>query len=551
MRTVIIGGVAGGASAAARLRRLDEKMEIIIIEKSGFISYANCGLPYYIGGIITDRSQLTLQTPESFWKRFRIEARVSEEVLSIDRERKEISIRKLKDGSEYKEHYDTLILSPGAKAIVPALPGIDSEKVLTLRHTEDSFRIREEAIRHKGGRAIVIGGGFIGLETAENLVHAGLNVTLIQRSEHVLPPFDRDGAVFLHSELRKNGVNLHLNTAVTGFEETGNGIAVIAGSQRFEADFAVLAIGVKPDSHLASEAGLETDKRGSIIVSDRMLTSDPSIYAVGDAVSIRNRITGLDTMIALAGPANKEGRIAADNIAGLDSRYRGSTGASVVKLFSLTAASVGINEDSAKNLGMNYDTAVTFQGSHASYYPGAETMMLKLVYDKGTGRVLGAEAVGKEGVEKRIDTISVAIAGGMTVEDLVSLDMSYAPPYSSAKDPVNILGYIAENKRHGILREFTYSDIKAFTPEHDLLIDLRTEREIASGMIEDAINIPLDDLRSRIAEIDRTKKIHVYCRSGQRSYIGMRILKGYGIDSDSLSGGYLLYEAIMDERSGS
>ena len=279
MRTVIIGGVAGGASAAARLRRLDEKMEIIIIEKSGFISYANCGLPYYIGGIITDRSQLTLQTPESFWKRFRIEARVSEEALSIDRERKEISIRKLKDGSEYKEHYDTLILSPGAKAIVPALPGIDSEKVLTLRHTEDSFRIREEAIRHKGGRAIVIGGGFIGLETAENLVHAGLNVTLIQRSEHVLPPFDRDGAVFLHSELRKNGVNLHLNTAVTGFEETGNGIAVIAGSQRFEADFAVLAIGVKPDSHLASEADLETDKRGSIIVSDRMLTSDPSIYA--------------------------------------------------------------------------------------------------------------------------------------------------------------------------------------------------------------------------------------------------------------------------------
>ena len=386
---------------------------------------------------------------------------------------------------------------------------------MTLRHTEDSFRIREEAVRHKGGSAVVIGGGFIGLETAENLVHAGLNVTLIQRSEHVLPPFDRDGAVFLHSELRKNGVNLHLNTAVTGLEETGNGIAVIAGSQRFEADFAVLAIGVKPDSHLASEAGLETDKRGSIIVSDRMLTSDPSIYAVGDAVSIRNRITGLDTMIALAGPANKEGRIAADNI------------------------------------GMNYDTAVTFQGSHASYYPGAETMMLKLVYDKGTGRVLGAEAVGKESVEKRIDTISVAIAGGMTVEDLVSLDMSYAPPYSSAKDPVNILGYIAENKRHGILREFTHSDIKAFTPEHDLLIDLRTEREIASGMIEGAINIPLDDLRSRIAEIDRTKKIHVYCRSGQRSYIGMRILKGYGIDSDSLSGGYLLYKAIMDDRSGS
>lgn len=551
MRTVIIGGVAGGASAAARLRRLDEKMEIIIIEKSGFISYANCGLPYYIGGIITDRAQLTLQTPESFWKRFRIEARVNEEVISIDRERKEISIRKLKDGSEYKEHYDTLILSPGAEAIVPALPGIDSERIMTLRHTEDSFRIREEAVRHKGGSAVVIGGGFIGLETAENLVHAGLDVTLIQRSEHVLPPFDMDGAVFLHSELRKNGVNLHLNTAVTGFEETGNGIAVIAGSKRFEADFAVLAIGVKPDSHLASEAGLETDERGSIIVSDRMLTSDPSIYAVGDAVSIRNRVTGLNTMIALAGPANKEGRIAADNIAGLDSRYRGSSGASVVKLFSLTAASAGINEDSAKNLGMNYDTAVTFQGSHASYYPGAETMMLKLVYDNGTGRVLGAEAVGKEGVEKRIDTISVAIAGGMTVEDLVSLDMSYAPPYSSAKDPVNILGYIAENKRRGILSEFTYSDIKAFSPEHDLLIDLRTEREIASGMIAGAINIPLDDLRSRIEEIDRTKKIHVYCRSGQRSYIGMRILRGYGIDSDSLSGGYLLYKAIMDNRSGS
>lgn len=549
MKVVIIGGVAAGATAAARLRRLSEDAEIVIIERSGFISYANCGLPYYIGGVIEDRKDLTLQTPESFWKRFRIEARVNSEALSIDRKRKAVRIKDGQSGRTYEEGYDYLLLSPGAEAIVPDIPGIGSSKVFTLRHTEDSFTIREAAVCFKGGKAVVVGGGFIGLETAENLVNAGLSVTLIQRSDHVMKPFDGDMASFLHKEIRGKDIDLKLNTSLLGFSEKEGKISAMTDKGDFTADFAVLAIGVRPDSRLAADAGLETDRRGSIIVDDTMRTSDPAIYAAGDAVSITNRASGQKGMIALAGPANKEGRIAADNMAGIRSRYRGGTGVSVLKLFSLTAASAGMTEEAAAEAGIDYDTVFTLQSDHAGYYPGAEPLLLKLIYGKPDGRILGAQIVGKAGADKRIDAISHAIAMNLTADDLVSLDMAYAPPYSSAKDPVNIAGYIASNKLSGLLDEFSYKDIDTIDPENSMLIDLRTPEETASGMIEGAVNIPLDELRDRLGEIDRSKTIYLYCRSGQRSYIGARILTGHGFKAKSLSGGYFLYSMIMRDKA--
>ncbi len=548
MKAVIIGGVAGGATAAARLRRLSEDAEIIIIERSGFISYANCGLPYYVGGIISEKEDLTLQTPESFWQRFRIEARVRSEAVSIDRKNRRVLVRELETGREYTESYDVLLLSPGASAIVPPLPGADSCRILTLRHTEDAFTLREWAERYPGGRAVVIGGGFVGIEAAENLVHTGLSVTLVQLTDHVLQTFDGDMASFLHSELRKNGIDLRLSTAVTGFEEKDGRLIVKAGNEEIEAAFAVMAVGVRPDTELARKAGLEMDERGSILVDDTMRTSDSSIYAAGDAVSILNRATEKMGMIALAGPANKEGRVAADNIAGIESHYRGSTAASVVKIFSLTAASVGMSEEAAAAAGVDYDTVFTFQGNHAGYYPGAEGIMLKLIYHKVSGKVLGAQAAGGSGTEKRIDTLSVAIAARMDVDDLASLDMCYAPPYSSAKDPVNILGYIAGNKMRGILEEFSFRDIPSIDSSTEMLVDLRTPAETRGGMIPGAVNIPLDELRERLGELDRSKTILVYCRSGQRSYIGERILKGHGLKARSLSGGYLLYRSVAGDR---
>ena len=538
MKVLIIGGVAAGASAAARLRRLSEDAEIIIVERSGYISYANCGLPYYVGGVIENKAALTLQTPESFWSRFRIEARVNTEALSIDRNGKTVNLRDLISKKEYTESYDKLILAPGAEAIVPPFPGIDSKRIYRLRHTEDAFILKEAALKAK--KAIVIGGGFIGLETAENLRHMGLDVMILQLLDHV-SNLSFDMAQIIHEEIRKNGIDLHLEEGVKSFEEKDDSISVITDKGSYNADFAVLAIGVRPDSKLAKDSGLETDRRGSIIVSDTMRTSDEDIYAAGDAVSIRNAVSGEMGMIALAGPANKEGRIAADNIAGYDSHYRGASGVSAMKVFSLTAASAGITEENAKRLGLDYDVAITYQADHASYYPGSQMMMLKLVYEKTTGCVLGGEAVGRNGTDKRIDRISMAAAMGMTVEDLVDLDFAYAPPYSSAKDPVNILGYIASNKMKGILEEFRAEDIPSLDKSSSMLVDLRTEEEVKGGMIEGAVNIPLDSLRDNLDKLDKSKTIYVYCRSGQRSYIGYRILKGHGFRAKSLSGGYLMY----------
>ena len=544
MKVVIIGGVAGGATAAARLRRLDEQAEIVVLERSGFVSYANCGLPYYIGGVIENRAALTLQTPESFRRRFNIDVRVHQEVVAIHPEEKTVTVRRLEDGSEYRESYDKLILSPGAKAVHPNVPGLDDSRVFTLRTVEDTYRIRDYVTEKKPQRAVVIGGGFIGLEMAENLLHAGVATTLLQRSSHVMPPLDGDMASSVHAYLRDKGVDLRLNTTYSAVKaaEGGELTVELTDGTSLETDLLLLAIGVTPDSHLAAEAGLQLGAKGAIVVNERMETSAPDIYAVGDAVEVRHFVTGRPALIALAGPANKQGRIAADNICGRPSVFHGSQGSSVLKLFDMTIAATGINEKQAKETGIAYDKTVTFSANHATYYPGATDMTIKVLYEKESGRVLGAQIVGFEGVDKRLDVLATAIRAGMTGEDLSELDLAYAPPYSSAKDPVNMAGFVWENLHTGAVKQFHWDQVAALPRDGSVtLLDTRTEKEYAGGHIPGAINIPLDSLRERIGELDRTKPVYVNCYSGLRSYIACRILSGNGFTCYNLSGGYRFY----------
>ena len=439
MKVLIIGGVAGGATAAARIRRLDEQAEITVFERSGYISYANCGLPYYIGGVITDPEDLTLQTPESFFARFRINMKVHHEVLAIDPDRKKVRVKNLKSGEEFEEAYDKLILSPGAKPTQPKLPGVGIKKVFTLRTVEDTFRMKEYIVQNQPKSAVLAGGGFIGLELAENLKELGMDVTIVQRPKQLMNPFDADMASFIHGEMRKHGVKLTLGHTVEGFEENEDGVDVLLKDEKpLHADMVVLAIGVTPDTKLAKEAGLELGIKDSIVVNDRMETSAPDIYAAGDAVQVKNYVTGQDALISLAGPANKQGRIIADNICGGDSRYRGSQGSSVIKVFDMTAATTGINETTAQKAGLDIDTVILSPMSHAGYYPGGKVMTMKVIFEKETYRLLGAQIVGYEGVDKRIDVLATAIHAGMKATELKELDLAYAPPYSSAKDPVNM-----------------------------------------------------------------------------------------------------------------
>lgn len=551
MKVVIIGGVAGGATAAARLRRLDERAEIVVLERSGFVSYANCGLPYYVGGVIEDRRALTLQTPESFLRRFRIDVRVRQEVTAIHVAEKAVTVRRLEDGSEYRESYDKLILSPGAQAVRPEGPGLEDERVFTLRTVEDTYRIRDYIAEKKPRRAVVVGGGFIGLEMAENLLHTGVATTLLQRSAHVMPPLDADMASSVHAYLRDKGVDLRLNTTYTAVEPSEEGLTVkLTDGASLEADLLLLAIGVVPDSHLAAQAGLQLGAKGAIVVNERMETSAPDIYAVGDAVEVRHFVTGKQTIIALAGPANKQGRIAADNICGRDSVFRGSQGSSVLKLFDMTVAATGINEKQAKDAGIDYEKTVTFSASHATYYPGATDMTIKVLFERHSGKVLGAQIVGFEGVDKRVDVLAAAIRAGMTGEDLAQLDLAYAPPYSSAKDPVNMAGFVWENIHGGLVRQFHWDEVAALPRDGSVtLLDTRTEKEYAGGHIPGAINIPLDSLRERLGELDKTKPVYVNCYSGLRSYIACRILSGSGFTCYNLAGGYRFYALNSDAVS--
>lgn len=550
MKIVIVGGVAGGATAAARIRRLDEQAEIVVFERSGFVSYANCGLPYYIGGMIEDPEDLTLQTPESFFSRFRVLMKVHHEVTAIHPDQKSLTVKNLETGAVFEESYDKLLLSPGAKPVIPDLPGIDSSKLFTLRTVEDTFRIKAFVDQNKPKSAVIVGGGFIGLEMAENFRHLGMEVTIVQRPKQLMNPFDSDMASFIHSEVRKHGVKLMLGHTVEGFAEQDGGVNVLLKDfAPLSADMVVLAIGVTPESTLAKEAGLALGIKGSILVNDRMETSVPDIYAVGDAVQVKHFVTEQDTLIALAGPANKQGRIAADNICGGDSHYLGSQGSSVIKVFDMTAASTGINETNAKEAGISVDTVILSPMSHAGYYPGGKVMTMKVVFEKETYRLLGAQIVGYDGVDKRIDVLATAIHAGMNATELKNLDLAYAPPYSSAKDPVNMAGFMIDNISKG-LKQWHWEDALALPRDGSVtLLDTRTVGEFRRGHIEGFQNIPVDELRERIHEIPPGKPVYVICQSGLRSYIATRILEGYGFEAYNFAGGFRFYDAVTNERA--
>ena len=550
MKVVIVGGVAGGATAAARIRRLDEQAEIVVFERSGYISYANCGLPYYIGDVIEDPDALTLQTPESFFSRFRVTMKVHHEVTAIHSERKAVSVKNLETGELFEESYDKLLLSPGAKPTQPRLPGLGSEKIFTLRTVEDTFRIKEYIQEKQPKSAVLAGGGFISLELAENLRELGMDVTIIQRPKQLMNPFDADMAAFIHGEVRKHGVKLALGHTVEGFEEKELGVDVLLKDEApLHTDMVVLAIGVSPDTGLAKDAGLELGIKGSILVNDRMETSVPDIYAVGDAVQVKHYVTGQDALIALAGPANKQGRIAADNICGGDSRYSGSQGSSVVKVFDLTAAATGVNETNAGKAGLSVDSVVLSPMSHAGYYPGGKVMTMKVVFEKETYRLLGAQIVGYEGVDKRIDVLATAIRAGLKATQLKELELAYAPPYSSAKDPVNMAGFMIENIANGVLKQWHLEDVDKLTRDGSVtLLDTRTVGEYAGGHIDGFTNIPVDELRERLGELDKSKPVYVICQSGLRSYIACRILSGYGFECYNFSGGFRFYDAVTHDR---
>lgn len=547
MKVVIVGGVAAGATAAARLRRLDEQAEILIFERSGYISYANCGLPYYIGDVITDPEALTLQTPEQFFARFRVQVRVRHEVTALHPERKTVSVTDLATGRTFEESYDKLILAPGARPTQPRLPGVGLERVFTLRTVEDTFRIKEFIQKNKPRSAVLAGGGFIGLELAENLRELGMEVTIVQRPKQLMNPFDADMAALLHAEMRRHGVQLALGSTVEGFAPTNRGVEVLRKDEpSLQADMVVLAIGVTPDTALAKSAGLALGIKDSILVNDRMETSVPDIYAAGDAVQVRHAVTGQDALISLAGPANKQGRIIADNICGMNSRYTGSQGSSVVKVFSMTAAATGVNEKNARNAGFDPEAVILSPMSHAGYYPGGRLMTMKLVYDKPTLRVLGAQIVGYEGVDKRIDVLATAIHAGMTAPQLKELDLAYAPPYSSAKDPVNMAGFMAEDLDQGLVQQWRAEDEPALPRDGSVqLVDVRTQAEYAAGHIDGFINLPVDQLREHLEQLDKTKPVYLVCQSGLRSYIASRILKGSGFACSHLAGGYRFYAAVV------
>ena len=548
MKVVIVGGVAGGASAAARLRRLDESAEIIMFERGEYISFANCGLPYYIGGEITKKSALTLQTPQSFNARFNVDVRVNSEVTSIDPKAKTVTVRS-KDRGEYTESYDKLILSPGAAPIRPPMEGADNARVFTLRNIPDTIKIREYVEEEFPESAVVVGGGYIGVEMAENLKNAGVAVTIVELADHVIAPLDYDMACDVHRYLKEKGVGLILKNGVQAIKEEGGKLKLTLSDGEIETDMVIMAVGVRPDTALAKDAGLELNKRGAIVVNEHMLTSDPDIYAVGDAVEVTDFVTGEKAYIPLAGPANKQGRIAADNICGIPTTYKNTLGSAVLKIFDMTVATTGVNERAAKAAGLDYDKVYTYSNSHASYYPGSTGMSIKTLYEKGTGKILGAQIVGFDGVDKRCDVLATAIRAGMTAKDLTELELCYAPPFGSAKDPVNFVGYVIENTLAGRVKNFFWDDVAKLPRDGSVtLLDVRTDLERENGQyIEGFIHIPMDELRARAGELDKSKPVYIHCRTGLRSYVACCMLAGMGFDCYNLSGGWRLYESILSE----
>lgn len=540
MRYLIVGGVAGGATVAARLRRLDEQAEIILFERGEFVSYANCGLPYYIGGTITDRSDLFVQTKAGFTKRFCVDVRVRHEVISVDSARKLVRVVDLLSGKEYDERYDKLVLSPGAEPLRPAIEGIGSDKIFTLRSVPDTDKIKTYIQRRKVKRAVIVGGGFIGLEMAENLYMAGAEVFIVEMADQVMAPVDYSMAAIVHQHLLSKGIHLMLGNGVTRFEDRDEELCVsLSDGKQLVADMALLSIGIRPENQLAKSAGLQLGERGGIVVNDYMQTSDPDIYALGDAVEIKNLVTGKPVMIPLAGPANKQGRIVANNIVfGNKSVYRGAMGTSIAKVFDLTVAAVGMNAKQLKKANIPYMESYTHGASHAGYYPGGAMLSVKILFEPDNGRLLGAQVVGQKGVDKRIEMLAQTIQRAGTVYDLAELEHAYAPPYASAKDPVNMAGFVAENILQGLCRIITWREVSSLG-EHVLKIDVRTPKEYQAGTIPGFVNIPLDELRNHLDELPKERPIVVTCAVGLRGYLASRILLQHGFtDVRNLSGGY-------------
>ena len=546
MKTIIIGGVAGGASAAARLRRLDETAEIVVLERGEYVSFANCGLPYYIGGAITDKGALTLQTPGSFRARFNIDVRVKNEAIKINADSKTVTVKNLDTDTVYEESYDNLILSPGAEPIRPDIDGADSDFVFTLRNIPDTIKIKKYIESAKPKSAVVICGGYIGVEMAENLSMAGLEVSIAELADHLIAPLDFDMAADVHRYIKSKGIKLYLNNSVKAI----NGHTVVLQNGEIYADMVIMSVGVRPETALARDCGIKLNRRGSIVTDRRMKTNIPDIFAVGDAVEVEDFITRSPAFVPLAGPANKQGRIAADNIAGIASEYTGTQGSAVLKLFDLTVAATGLNEKSAKAAGIDFDKTYIYSGSHASYYPGANNMSIKALWDKKTLKILGAQIVGYDGVDKRMDVIAAAIRFGAKITDLTELELCYAPPFGSAKDPVNMLGFVAENIVTGKMKQFFWHDVESLPRDGSVtLLDVRTVTEVGRGKIDGFMNIPLDSLRERIGEIPQGKPVYVCCHIGLRGYIACRILAGNGYECFNLAGGWRLYESVINEKT--
>ncbi|MBU5675366.1 CoA-disulfide reductase [Alkaliphilus sp. MSJ-5] len=548
-KVIIVGGVAGGASTAARLRRMDENAEIIMFERGEYISFANCGLPYYIGNIIEKREALLVQTAEGMSKKFNMDIRVLSEVIKIDPSQKKLTIKNLKTNEIYEESYDILVLSPGANPIKPPIPGINEAKNLfTLRNIPDTDAIKSFVDTKKPKSAIVIGGGFIGIEMAENLHHKGIHVTLVEAADQIMGPIDYEMASILHNHIKSKGIDLILGDGVKSFENQGKKLVLQSGKE-IETDLIIFSIGVRPENQLAKDAGLKVGERGGIQVNEYLQTSDENIYAIGDAIEVVDFISGKPTMIPLAGPANKQGRIVADNICGKSEKYVGTIGTSVAKVFDMAVASTGNNEKLLKARGVKYEAIHIHPGSHAGYYPGAFPISMKMLFDPETGKIFGAQAVGYDGVEKRIDVIATAIAANLNAMDLKELELSYAPPFSSAKDPVNMFGFVASNIMNGLVSTVQWHEIDNIVKDGGILVDVREAEENELGFIKGSILIPLGELRSRLGELPKDKTIHIYCQVGIRGYNASRILIQNGYTAKNLDGGYKTYQCVFPSDS--
>ena len=541
MKIIIIGGVAGGMSAAARLRRLDEKSDIIVIEKSGYVSFANCGLPYYIGGVIKEKDNLLLETPSTLKEKFNLDVRVKSEAVSINREKKEIKIKNIETNDEYTESYDKLLISTGAKPFVPDIKGLEEAGYLTLRNIEDMEKISSCIDSDGYKNAVIIGGGFIGLETAENLKHKNINVTIIEKADQVMAPLDPEMASFIHGEIKRRNIALYLNSDITEISNSGKKkIIKLKSGEVVETDIIIASIGVAPDSELAKNAGLKMSSKGAVEVDEYLKTSDNDIYAAGDVIEIKNAVTGQKALVPLAGPANKQGRTAADNILGREEKYTGTIGTSIMKFFNMTAASTGVNEKYLKKQDINYKSLFIIKADHAGYYPGASDIYFKILFEPETGKIFGAQAVGEKGADKKIDIIATAILGNISVYKLKDLETAYAPPFNSAKDIINYASYMAENIKRDGLETVSWNETDKIG-----LIDVRTEDEYNIDHIQGAVNMPLNTLRENMGKLDKNKEYIVYCKVGQRGYNAQRILVNNGYKVKNLNGGFSIYKSAL------